>query len=373
MSIAEILGPAAEANYRIPVHRAGDLQRLAEAAFLDEQPRFYDWFSACRDPAGGARSWVTASGWNEQAWAFLQLRYDQVFKQSVVDKRRQGLGALLFDVAWIAQAMGHTSAVRHYSALGVIGDVLSGSANDGAAVPTLANVTSRQRPSVLQESVRKAIEVRALPAEAPLHPEAFLAAPWFGKRGDAVLDLARPARGQAFVERLLDHLASNAAAMNTTDIGTVFEAAAGLVLSTTPGFEVRSTVNDAASQTDLLLSYRTTAFGNAFLPEGYALLECKYTEKVGAAVVRDVGARCMIQGVKVAVLATREGIKGDPNARNPLLSAELERRRFLPQGIHILVVSAEDVRNAARDLRGVETVLRDDFERLRFGQPPPPT
>ncbi|MGA3124802.1 MAG: hypothetical protein ABSF69_28985 [Polyangiaceae bacterium] len=362
-----------EANYKILVGPAGNLQRLAEAAFAEEKPRFYDWFSTCRDPAGGARSWVTACGWNEQAWAFLQLRYDQVFKQSVIDGRRHGLGALLFDIGWIAQAMGHTSAVRHYSALAVIGDILDGNAFDGAAVPTLANVTSRRRPSMLQESVRKAIEARALPAEAPLHPEAFLAAPWFGKRGDAVLDLARPIKGQAFVERLLDHLASSGTTMNTTDVGTVFEAAAGLVLSTTPGFEVRSTVNDAASQTDLLLSHRTTVFGNAFLPEGYAVLECKYTEKVGAPVIRDIGARCMIQGVKLAVLATREGIKGDPNARNPLLSAELERRRFLPQGIHILVVSEEDIRGAARDLRGVEAVLRDDFERLRFGEPPPPT
>jgi hypothetical protein len=225
---------------------------------------------------------------------------------------------------------------------------------------------------MLQEVVRKTLKARAFPADVPLYPEAFLATSWFGQRGDVLLDVAPPAKGQAFVDRLLDHLESNASTMTTTDVGTLFEAAAGLVLSTTPGFEVRSTVQDPASQTDLLVSTRTTPFGNALFPEGYALLECKYIAKAGAPVIRDIGARCMIHGVNLAVLATREGLKGDPNARNPLLSAELERRRFLPQGIHILVISEEDVRGAARDLRGLEAVLRDDFERLRFGEPPPP-
>jgi hypothetical protein len=61
-------------------------------------------------------------------------------------------------------------------------------------------------------------------------------------------------RGQTFVDRLLE-LATNAAKMKNTEVGTLFEAAAGFVLDATPGFEVRSTLVDAASLTDLLVSY----------------------------------------------------------------------------------------------------------------------
>ncbi|HEV3192420.1 MAG TPA: hypothetical protein VGY54_18040, partial [Polyangiaceae bacterium] len=154
-------------------------------------------------------------------------------------------------------------------------------------------------------------------------------------------------------------------------LGTLFEAAAGLVLAVTPGFEVRGAVDDPASQTDLLASYRTDAIVNASLPEGYALIECKYQERaVGSSLVRELGARCLIHGAKLGVLVVRERIAGDDNARNALAAAQLERRRLLPHGVHILVVSADDLREASRELRGLEPILREDYEVLCFGEPP---
>jgi hypothetical protein len=105
------------------------------------------------------------------------------------------------------------------------------------------------------------------------------------------------------------------------------------------------------------------------LPEGYALVECKHWRKaVGAGIIREFAGRCIIRGAGLGILVTRNGISGKVSARSPLAEAQLERRMWLARGVHILVLTAADLRGKSRDLRALGPLLRADFERLRFGE-----
>jgi hypothetical protein len=65
-------------------------------------------------------------------------------------------------------------------------------------------------------------------------------------------------------------------------------------------------------------------------------------------------------------LVTRNGITGED--KETLRDAELERRRLMARGTHILVLAKDDITGKAYELRGLEGVLKEDLERLRFGE-----
>ena len=133
---------------------------------------------------------------------------------------------------------------------------------------------------------------------------------------------------------------------------------------------VRSDVgDDVSSQTDVLLLYRREPGSRVVFPEGHALVECKYRKKpVSASMVREFGARCVLRNVPLGILIAKNKITGTDVVGRALRHAERERRDFLSKGAHILVLSAEELRGKSRELRGLEGLLLDDYEHLRFGK-----
>src|SRR5262249_54434290 len=120
----------------------------------------------------------------------------------------------------------------------------------------------------------------------------------------------------------------------TSSEGILFEAASGLLLSATPGFEVRQAFKEPDEQVDLLIQHMTEP--GDLLPslEGYGLVECRATSTaVGAPEVRDFGAKCVMRGVKYGIVASLSRITG-----RVYDAAQLTRRKFFLQNLALLVI-----------------------------------
>ena len=135
----------------------------------------------------------------------------------------------------------------------------------------------------------------------PLYLEAYLAARWFrGKYRDSIAALAPKTVGGpvSFVELLLDEVVNWKDTQNTTGQGTLFEAAAGLLLSATPGFTVYPCRWNKDDQIDLVVRYEPDGIAPACLPLGYGLVECKAEKSaVDSATLRDFGAEVSVPPV----------------------------------------------------------------------------
>lgn len=283
-------------------------------------------------------------------------------------------------MALIGRELGSSSLQRHYATLSSIGD-LDFSAenntigepmqwlNDGGFGPTLVE----QFESFDEHAqFRKVVELQMKTFKSNrLHLEAFLAARWFeGKHRDSVLDCAPlNDRETSFIDKLLAK-ASNSGV--TAKQGTLFEAAAGLVLSTTPGFTIDSAREETDSQIDLVFRFQPDKLFPFELPTSFGLVECKHHEKnVGAKDIRDFGAKCLFNSVKIGVLVAKKGLTGGKNAtldQSEITHAKLARRRWLQQGVTLLTVSEEDLKVAQFNLRGLGDALYRDWKQLVIGQ-----
>lgn len=345
------------------------MDRLAEELF--------DYFEAWDQSVNDNRPFVVeqvlaASGRWEAAWSIARLHADQIAKRELASgKRVENKGHALCNVALMGQRIGASAVVRHYGQLSSAGDLYrSGSVAHGVGPLLLEPHESRRSHEEWRQYVLAQIGQHDV--TKPLYLEAYLAARWFrGTYRDSITALAPMTVGgpASFVELLLDKVVSWKDPQNTTGQGTLFEAAAGLLLSATPGFTVYPCRWNKDDQVDLVVRYEPDGIAPACLPLGYGLVECK-AEKcaVDSATLRDFGAKCQFHRVSFGILVARSGIKGGgARFKNPV-GAELARRRFLSDGLTLLVLDVEDLHFQDRELRGLHDALFNDYQHLVFGQ-----
>src|SRR5262249_38787133 len=146
----------------------------------------------------------------------------------------------------------------------------------------------------------------------------FLAGRWFrGAHRDRIVGMAPMTAEQpaSFVEVLLERAINFPEPRNMTARGTLFEAAASLLLSATPGFTVYSCRSNKDEQIDLVVRYEPDRVAPPCLPLGYGLVECKAEEgPVDSPTLREFGAKCQFHNVKFGILVARAGIKGAKTA-----------------------------------------------------------
>ena len=112
--------------------------------------------------------------------------------------------------------------------------------------------------------------------------EAFIVSRWFTEAYFGhVFDLSEITENShvPFVDRLLDSVGDPDGA-SATKIGTRLEAAAGLALSYTPGFEVDSARKTTDEQIDLVVRYCPDRLSTLGLETGFGLVECKSSKKL---------------------------------------------------------------------------------------------
>jgi hypothetical protein len=309
----------------------------------------------------------------EGAWAVAHVYYDQLLKKESTSGRRLAKGHPACGLALIAQAIKARSLCRHYALLSSAGDIYW-EHNDpnlkfGGLAPTLLeSFESVEHHDTWRSRVRQAMN--DFETSEPLYLEAFVAAGWFDSHAEHVLRFApliKSAR-KPFIEVLLDKVVKPTGLTSTTR-GTLFEAASGLLLNRTPGFEVESARKSTDDQVDLVVHYTPDPFfSDIGLEKGFGLVECKSSEgRVSAADLRDFGSKCVFHRVNFGILVARSGItKGLASFREPR-NAELVRRRFQLDGITILVLDLSHLRGKSWQLRGIQDELKADYRRLVFG------
>ncbi|MBM3498043.1 MAG: hypothetical protein FJX74_05170 [Armatimonadetes bacterium] len=202
----------------------------------------------------------------------------------------------------------------------------------------------------------------------PIYLEAALARRWFSSDTAARLDqLARVRTGKArpFVEVLLRRAAASKAPAAVR--GTCFEAAAGLLLSSTPGFGVHEARSASHEQVDLVVRYQPEHLGPVGLDPGPGLVECKSsTEPVTSRELRNFAAKCLLHRTKFGILFARASITGRKKFDEPE-AAELVRRRFQVDGLLVLVITVKDMEGKWYEMRGLAEPLAEDLRELVFG------
>ena len=309
----------------------------------------------------------------EGAWALGQLHYDQLLKQEAKAKARQHKGSALCNLALLGQEIGLRSLTHHYALLSSAGDVYwedkdAGLRFGGLAPTMLERFESQDQQDEWRETIRE--RLRALGNDKPIYLESLLASRWFTEAyAKHITNLAavQDNCGKPFVEVLLDAVEKSRDASNTTT-GTRFEAAAGILLSATPGFEVDSGRRKTDEQVDLVVSYVPETLGPIGIDSGCGLIECRASKgKVKAKELRDFGAKCLFHRVKFGILIARAGTTGGSDKFEEPQGAELVRRRFQLDGLTLLVLDMNQLRGTSQSLRGVSDGLSEDYKDLVFG------
>jgi hypothetical protein len=338
---------------------------------------FEDWDKSADERRPYAIEQILAlNGRWEAAWSIARLHIDQIMKRELVTGTRLvQKGHPFCNAALVGRAIRGSALVRHYGQLSSAGDLYRAAGNGpvahGLAPVLLEPYESRRRHEEWRDDVRQ--RMSKVNANQPLFLEAYLAGRWFhGAHRDRVVGMAPMTAGQpsSFVEVLLDKAINWSDPKNTTAQGTLFEAAAGLLLSATPGFTVYSCRSNKDEQIDLVVRYEPDAIAPPCLPMGYGLVECKAEETaVNSPTLREFGAKCQFHRVQFGILVARSGIKGAKTVFQDLTAAELVRRRFLSDGLTLLVLNLDDLGGGQdRELRGLHDALFDDYQELVFGQ-----
>jgi hypothetical protein len=328
----------------------------------------------------GVELWLISNGQWEAAWALAQLHYDQLLKQEAKIRNRLSKGHPLCNLAIVGRQIGSPTLTRHYSILGSAGDVYkeyeSPDLRFGGLSPTMMEQFESHRQ---QESWRQTVrnDLERVPIEKPLYLESFLASRWFsGTYSQHFANLAEVVThgGKPFAEVLLDAVENPANATSTTT-GARLEAAAGLLMSATPGFEVDSARKTTEEQVDLVVVHTPERLTQLGLEPGCGLVECKSSSgKVDVSELRDFGTKCLFHRVRFGILVARAGITGSDVNVNDLFkepqNAELTRRRFEADGLTILVLDISQLRGRSSELRGLLNELRTDYRKLVFGPVP---
>lgn len=311
----------------------------------------------------------------EGAWAVAQLHYDQLLKQEAKQGVRLHKGHPACGLAILAHDLGTPRLSRHFALRSSAGDICwehrDPELKSGGLGPTLLEQhESSEQHRVWRERVRKA--VKAFPKSEPLYLEAFVTAGWFESHAKHIIKLAKVKgrQGKPFAEVLLDSV-ERSRNTNSTETGTQFEAASGLLLASTPGFEVDSARRTADEQIDLVIHYSPDKLCDLGLEPGFGLVECKSSQNtVGVSELRDFGSKCLFHRVRFGILVARAGVtKGLAKFAEPR-NSELVRRRFQVDGLTLLVLDISHLRNKSFDLRGLQDDLKADYRRLVFGEVP---
>lgn len=334
---------------------------------------FERWNMEAPKPLDTALALLQISLW-EGAWALTNLFYDQYQKKESVTGQRIHKGDPACGLAIVGRDLGSPALARHYARLSSAGDVYWEHKDQdlkyGGYGPTmLEQYESADLHDAWRQNVRKWLKRFD---QEPMYLEPFLAARWFSPaRVDHVFDHAKISDKGAkpYVEVLLHAVESEKRCSDTTRRGTWFEAAAGLLLSTTPGFEVRSSRKTSDEQTDLVVQYNPDRLSILPLPPGDGLVECKSSgERITSRDLREFGAKCHFHRVKFGILVARSGITGKQARQSGEVAyAELVRRRAQVDGLTLLVLDISQLRGKARELRGLQDVLAADYDHLVFG------
>lgn len=361
------------------------VSRTAQAVCHDvmavPEPVLFDYFVAwdnregARKPLAVELSLVGNGQW-EGAWSLAQLHYDQFLKQEAKTKSRLGKGHPLCNLAIVGREIGSPALTRYHAALSSAGDVYMEhefpDLKYGGYGPTmLEQFESHKEHFSWRERVR--VNLKAAAPNQPRYLEPYQAGRWFSEeyaKHFLNLDAVEDHGGRPFAEILLDAVEKPDGAATTTT-GARFEAAAGLLLSSTPGFEVDSARKTTDEQVDLVVVYTPERFTQLGLESGSGLVECKSSAKpVDVSELRDFGAKCLFHRVRFGILLARAGItKGQVNFTSPQ-HAELTRRRFQVDGLTLLVLDISQLRGKSRELRGLQDALRTDHRQLVFGPIP---
>jgi hypothetical protein len=293
-------------------------------------------------------------------------------KRNGIHSRLKHKGHPLCNLALIGQAIGSPSLTRHYALLSSAGDVYwqhkHPALKDGGLAPTLVERTeSREKHYAWRQSVGALLGVSH---DKPIYLESLLASQWFSEsRSKHITELSNVIgnRRRPFVEVLLDSV-ENPNDTPPAVTGTRFEAAVGLILSSTPGFEVDKARQRTDEQVDLVVNHTAEPLARIGVAPGLGLVECKASAgAVSSKELRDFGAKCLFHRVKFGILAARAKTTGSNGSFENAQNAELVRRRFQLDGLTLLVLSMGDLRDKCRSLRGVLGSLEADYKELVFG------
>lgn len=195
---------------------------------------------------------------------------------------------------------------------------------------------------------------------------------WFGEAyWDLFLNAARVAgrQGMPFPDVLFQMIADPATDKN--EKGKLFEAATALLFSATPGFEVRSArkTTKGDEQIDFVVRYERDPLTVLPLAPGPGLIECKSSgEKIAVHELRDFGSKCQFHRVSFGVIVALANITGsDKGILSDPQYSELVRRRFLADGLTILVLDLSKLLCRAREMRCLQEPLAEDHDFLVFG------
>ena len=235
----------------------------------------------------------------------------------------------------------------------------------------LEQFESRDQQKIYRDRIRN--ELKSFGNNEPVYLEALLVSRWFSEaysKHITNLGKVEDQGGKPFGEVLLDAVENPKGASDTTT-GARFEAAAGILLSATPGFEVDSARRKPDEQVDLVVYYTPEPLAQIGLEAGPGLIECKSSVgKVRARELRDFGTKCLFHRVKFGILVARAGTTGGPDKFEDPQGAELVRRRFQLDGLTLLVLDMNQLRDKSRDLRGLRDGLSADHKLLVFGPVP---
>lgn len=312
-------------------------------------------------------------GLPESAWLLARLHVDQVVKQeAATGERVPDKGRSLANVALLGRGLGSPAVERHYAQLASAGDYYrtgTEAGRHGVGAELMEGHESRQRHDEWRGYVAE--QLAAIDPKQPLFLDAYLAARWFrGTHQASLTERAKPSPGDplSFVERLLREVADRNGSDTATRC-TLFQAAAGLLLSGTTGFTVFPCRWNQEERMNLVVRYEPDPLAPPVLPRGFGLVECKAEKAaVPSAALRDFGAKCLFHRVQFGILVARAGIRGGGELFADLTGAELTRRRFLGDGLTLLVLDIDQLRGSDQELRGLHDPLFDDYQRLVFGR-----
>jgi hypothetical protein len=358
---------------------AAQIVALCREALESPNPELFDYYTAwhetpevihgIRATSVGTAIQLKQNGMWEAAWDVCQLHFDQTQKREAANSVRLNKGDPACGMAILGQVFGSHALTRHFAQLSSAGDVYWEHElpilRDGGLAPLLMEAyESGERHNLWRKQVRERIS--QIPTEEPRYLEPSLLMRWFG---EAYWDLFWSASGMAerqgrtFVDVILDLVEDN----STNQRGKLFEAATALLFSATPGFEVRSARTTNDQQIDIVVRYEPDPLTILPIEAGPGLVECKSSgNPVTVSELRDFGSKCLFHRVKFGVMVARAHITGY-NLFDIPHRGELVRRRFLLDGLTILVIDISDLRGRARDLRGLQEPLAADHDNLVFG------
>jgi len=355
-----------------------ELSHVCREAMADPNPSLFDYYvdwdaRTDRGKLENVARYLVSIGMIEAAWNVSQLHLDQTQKKEAVSGARLHKGHPVCGLAILGQALQSNALRRHNAQLSSAGDIYwehqDPNLRSGGLAPTLMeSFESGVEHYRWRECVRSMNA--GIPVSEPRYLEPFLLMRWFGEaHWNLFLNVGQVVgrHGTPFPDLLFQVIGHP----ETKQSGKLFEAASALLFSATPGFEVRSARKTSGrdQQIDFVVRYERDPLTVLPLPPGPGLIECKSSDdKISVSELRDFGSKCQFHRVSFGVLVAKANITGSDSSifADPQY-AELVRRRFLADGLTILVLDLTKLRGRAREMRCLQEPLAQDHDLLVFG------